>query len=209
MAKVGGIYDSFSDLEELPIDNIVSKLDRKEDPVILENELGNRILYPQTVPLTNLGLDFDLAVLESVLGGMGKKMCNITSCGYSPHSNKIYIPEGFLERLPKPLDIVKVFIDALKPSGVVTLYQRSEKTGNKILGTVLRPKLTTSLGEVSLLVSGKKYQNKIGGLTIIPAPLNRYDIRFESREATLLGKNQLATEVAGGALGIVLDARGN
>lgn len=200
MAKLKGLCDQFYNLESIPIEKIARYLRRRENPRILKNELGNRILYPQAVPETHEGLMFDLAVLEEGLKLKPRKFYNPTFC-------KIYIPEIFLSRIPDLQKLVGAFIDAFKPVGITSILVKPENLPPRSFGTLIKPHLLANEGAVYLWVAGKKYQVEIGSLVSIPAGGKRVDLKFESTAATLLGKDSLSTEVSGGGIGVIVDTR--
>lgn len=200
MPKTARFYEEFPDLENISVEKIARWINRGVDPRILENELGNRILYPQTVPLTSDEMTIDQAILREALKLYPWRYFN-------RNFNKIIIPRQFAERVPDLSKLAWIFIDAFRPVGLTCIYLKSDKAGHAYLGTLIRPKVTASSGAASLLISGKKYDVEVGSLVTVPIQNRRVDIHFESNECTLLDKNKLAIEVIGGPVGVIIDIR--
>lgn len=200
MSKLTGLLEFFPGLESLSIDQMMQWLKIPGNPTIFENELGNRVLYPQTIPLDSSGLIFDLALLREALKINPHHY-------YNPTLKKIFIPETFLQRFPDLGQLAWAFIETFNPEGLVTIVEKIDDIGTKNLGTYLRPEIVTKNGIVVLWVAGKKYEVKVGSLNSIPASSSRVDIKFESTAARLVGKQNFVAEVAGGALGLIVDTR--
>lgn len=200
MPKLRGIFDYFPGLESIPIEKITTWFKNPENPKILENQLGNRVLYPQAVPTTAAGMNFDLAILREAL-----KIHSLEY--YSSSLKKIYIPEFFLDRFPNLQDLVWAFIEAFLPIGITAIYLRNESVGAKNLGTLIRPESLEKEGWVNVELNSQKYQVKVGSLMVIPIPISKVDFKFASETANIAGKNKVTAIVCGGALGIIVDTR--
>lgn len=200
MPKLSGLLDYFPDLELLPLDKIIAGLNRREDPKLLTNELGNRILYPQIIPESERDFALDWAILQAFISIASNRY-------YDKNLNRFYISESFLARFPNLQHLVIAFIQAFHPKGIVTLIMKTESLGNKSLGTLLRPTILSDGGLIRLTVSGNKYDIKSGTLMAIRASGRRIDLKFESQTAQLVGKNNLLAEVPGGSLGLIIDTR--
>lgn len=189
-----------ANLEELSIENIALWLQNQKNITLLENELGNKILYPQTVPTTNWSLTFDLVVLREVLRKNPKPY-------YNKNLSKIFIPEYFLERFPNIQQLTWAFIDVFNPVGLTTILLQTANLGTKSLGTLIKPEVNIPKTEVFVWVEGKRYLVKSGSLAMIPTKNNKVDIKFESAGNKFLSNSQMVSEVAGGLAGIIIDAR--
>lgn len=201
MPKVVGLLDYFPELEEIPASQVIAFLNRQEDPKILINELGNRILYPQTLPTTQRELMIDMAILQASISLQ-------PSHYFDSHLKRFHIPEILLTRFPNLYQLILVLVKIFKPQDIVTLFLKTTNLGDKSLGTLLRPKVTSREGTVNLTLGNEKFSAKIGSLVSFPAPNRRVDFKFESRSATLVGKNNLLAEVPGGQLGLIVDTTG-
>jgi len=199
MPKDQNFYDYLPKISTLSLKEISLWLKRGEDGRILENELGNKILYPRAVAISEKDMMFDLAILREVIKANPGNYYNLTF-------NKINIPGDFLTRIPDIFKIVLAFIDVIEPENITSVFLRSE-IGVRQLGTVIRPIIKSEKGVIILLVSGEKYQIEIGSLATIPMDNRRIDIKFESDTAILLGKHSVSTEIMGGEMGLVVDTR--
>lgn len=190
-----------NDLDQLSCKEIIASLKslkNQEDTALLENELGNRILYPSALPVSQRDLNLDLAVLKEVLKKDGKRF-------YEPKQRKIFIPEDFTNRFPNLLALTFVFAQAFKPRGITSLLLETANIGSKNLGSLIKPDQSEAGGEIGFWVNGKKYQIKQHSLTQIPAFGNFVAIKFSSKKTKLLGQADFTTQVGGGAVGIIFD----
>lgn len=200
MPKLTGFFDSFPKLDQVTVEGVAVWLGRRTDAKILDNKLGNRILYPLAVPYSAEDSVFDLAILREAV--------KIHSQDYYNRNLKlIYIPEEFLQHFPDLHKLVWAFADALVLSEVTSILLKSETLGLKNLGTIIKPKIELSTGVILIWIRDKKYEVKVGSLTVIPVESSKVDIKFQSRAAKLQGGDGVTMEVAGGKLGLVIDAR--
>lgn len=200
MPKLAGLIDFFPKLEEVSADKVVAWLDRHPSPKIIENKLGNELLYPQTVPCSVEDLEFKLALLRE---GLKLHLRDF----YNSNLKVAYIPEGLLEILPDLSKLAWALIDVIQPIGITALVLKSPTLGTKNLGTIIRPETVGDSGEVNIWTGGRKYEVKVGDLAFIPVSSNKPDVRFQSSSVRLLGKEDITTEVTGGQLGIIVDVR--
>ena len=220
MPKLPGLFDSFDDLDQISPEGIASWLKPVPDLNQLENYLANKILYPQTVPLTELDMQIDLSILREILKlsvpKPGSQKAN-GLLGENPLLNitlrKVLIPIRFLSFIPDLLSLVRVFIDAL-------LVNRERKdffqdiwtvvlTGDvdEVVGSILLPQFEGSSGVMYLTALSKNYQIRPNNLTVIPCPKGRCEIAYKLQQGMLLGKQENAFEVYGGKLGLIIDGR--
>src|SRR5687767_12024497 len=102
MPKLSGLFDSFENLDQIEAENLLPWLKAPPNPVQLENYLANKILYPQTLPLSEVDMKIDLAILREALKINGPKIGEKSNAmlGDNPFLNvalrKIIIPEKFL-----------------------------------------------------------------------------------------------------------------
>lgn len=219
VSKLPNIFDYFPDSDKISAFDLAPFLPEKYDLKLLENELGNRLLYPYRIPVTEKELRFDLAILHAAL------KANASTFYKQPTQNglnsKIIIPEGLLPYFPNLLTIIWVYINCLNPIGIIGLYLQTE-VGAKNLGTLIRPQIQSSSGQARLpdgqavvevsqesaAAPKQKYQIKMGSTLIIPAPNTHVDIIFDCPGAKIANRNPLTAHVVGGQLGVVVDLRG-
>lgn len=200
MLKVTSLSDYFSKLEEIAVSDIQQWLSKPEDPTILENKIGNRMLYPQVVPQTAKDLAFDFAIIRKVIELNQTKF-------YNKNLKRIDIPEEFLQYFPDIQKLVAVFIDAVLPIGITSFWMKSYTLGRKNLGTLIRPENIQTGNLITISVAGRQYQIKAGSLVIIPIPQSKADMTFTSTSATLMGKKILSIQIVTGQLGLIIDTR--
>lgn len=198
MPKIHGLIDDFPNLEQINSSDLKPVVGQKIDPKLIDNILGNRILYSEVIPETKEDHELEVALLTQAVKIHSKIY-------YHPTLRRVYIPESLLFRIPNLADLVWIFIQALNPIEINTLYLKQETGEVKVLGSFIRPKLILDKGQIDLYVEGKLYQIKFGEHLVVPSLLRKLDIRFESKQAILLGKNNFSAEVSGGLVGLIID----
>jgi len=207
MPKIFSLIDFFPNLEGIKIEDIAAQFDRKIQQNLLENILANKFLYPTVVPVTP-----DDAKFEATLLGQLIKLDKDRF--YNPHINKIYIPESLLNRFPNLETAVWAFANAIQPVGITNILLKTETKSNRNLATYIRPSITANRGRVVITIQSevannqsKKYEINVGSFLVIPTSTRTIDLKLEADTVTFLGKNQLVTEVLGGDIGVIIDAR--
>lgn len=206
MSRLPGLFDSFDNLDQISPEAIASWIRPIPDLDQLEDYLANRILYPQTIPLTERDMQIDSSILREALKMYKAQLLNTTT-------RKILIPEKFLNFLPDRLTLVKIFIDAY-------LLNREKRdyfqdlwtvvlTGgiDEVIGSVLFPQFVGNDGTMIIKLQDKSYEVRQGNLSLIPCPKDRCEIAYEIQKGKLLGSQENAFEVYGGKLGLVVDGR--
>lgn len=197
MVKLPGLFDSFDNLDQISIEAVASWLKPQPQLLQLENYLANRILYSQTIPLTETDMQIDLAILREALK-IGNPFLNTTL-------RKMLIPAKFLEYVPDLKSLVWAFIDALVLQDIWTIVLTGDC--DEIVGSVVLPQFESSSGKMGLSVMGKNYSILPGGLTVIPCPKERCGIAYSFLKGKILGKQSSTLEIYGGRLGLVIDGR--
>lgn len=218
MVKLPGLFDSFDNLDQIKTEDIARWLKPQPDPTYIENYLAQRILYPQTVPMTQSDMKLDLAILrEALLTPMLGHVPDGTWLGDNPFLNitlrKILIPSKFLEFIPDLPTLAWTFVDGL-------LLGRKKKdffedlwtvvlTGeiDEVIGSLAIPQFNNETGILQLTVMDKTYKIRAGTLIVIPCPSKRCEVSFKLKMGKILGKEDLAVEVYGGKLGLIVDGR--
>ncbi len=217
MNLLPGLFDSFDNLDQIKIEDIVRWVKPQPPLVFADDYLAQRILYPQTLPVTKLDMDLDLAILREAVRLSVPRESKNAMLGDNPFINftlrKILIPTKFLNFVESLPVLTSVFVDAL-------LLQRSKidkfedlwtvvLTGqtDEVIGSVVVPEFKSSAGRLQLKVMDKTYTVNAGTLTLIPCEKERCEIAFSVNSGKVLGQENLAVEVSGGRLGIVIDGR--
>jgi len=192
MPKLTGLFDHFPKLNTVTADMVTAWLGGKADAKLLENRLGNRILYPSAIPCSAEDINFDLVILREAVKTQPQDFIN-------QNLRLIYIPEEFGQFFPDLRTLAVAFVDALKPRGITSIVLKSATLGLKNLGSVIKPEVISPSGTILIRIHDQKYEVAESG---------KVDINFQSRAAKLLGKDNATLEVAGGKLGLLVDTRG-
>ncbi|EKD91215.1 MAG: hypothetical protein ACD_30C00039G0022 [uncultured bacterium] len=191
MPRLSGVFDIFADLERIPISDIASWLKQRGDLHTLQNSIGNRLLYPQVVPLTKEDLNIDLAILREAVFRQPEKI-------YSPKEQKIVIPENFLTRFPPLINLVIALLQALNPQGITTLNIKNIGV-TKLIGSSVAPPFNGVVDNLSLEVNGTNIgQLKPGGVMLFP---------YKDKHLRIKIGQSLEGIAPGGDLGLIIDLR--
>lgn len=220
MPRLSGLLSSFDNLDQIDVNNLVSWLKPSPTPVHLENYLANKILYPQSMPISPSDMQIDLAILREALRLNGPKPKDRGSplLGDNPFLNitlrKVIIPQKFLRFVPDLVSLTWAFVDGL-------LLGRERKDlfedlwavvvsddVDEVVGSIVIPQFNSKNDALELKVLGKEIKIKAGSLTVVPCPKNRCEIAYKLTGGNLLGKKEAALEVYGGRLGLLIDGRG-
>lgn len=219
MAKLPGLFNSFDNLDSVEVASLTAWIKNPPSEVQLENYLANRILYPQSLPLTDSDMRIDLAILREVLRITGPILTKMAGplLGDNPFLNvtlrKIIIPGRFLYYVPDLASLTWAFIDGL------LLDRRKEDwfqdiwnvvlsdDADQVVGTVLLPQFKGEEDTMFLSLQGRDYEIKPGSLTVISCSKNRCQITYKFSYGKVLGKKENSLEVSGGRLGLMIDGR--
>lgn len=200
MPATKGIFNYFSKLEEIEVNELQEEFSLREDPTILENRLGNKILYPGVVPQNEKDVLFNGVIIRKLIKLDPVKF-------YNKNLKKIDIPEKFLNLVPDLKNLAAAFIDTVKLPGITTLCIKSDQFGRRDIGTLLRPDNLEKGSFITIGIKGQQYQVEAGSLVVIPISESRADITFSSTNAKLMGKKIISTQIVSGKLGLIIDAR--
>lgn len=220
MSNLLGLFDSFDNLDQISLEALASWFKPVPQLSFLENYLANRILYPQTVSLTEYDMKIDLSILREAL-----KMSRTSAKGFKTNAflggnpflnvtlRKVLIPVRFLNFAPDLPSLTWAFIDALlidrkKEDWFEDLWTIVlTNDADEIVGSVVLAQFEDRNGVMDLNVLGKNYKIRPGGLIVIPCPSNRCEISYKLQKGSVLGKKVNAIEVYGGRLGLIIDGR--
>lgn len=219
MPKLPGLFDSFDNLDQVDVNNILPWLKNPPAAVQVENYLANKILYPQALPITDSDMKMDLAILREVLriNGPISKESEGAMLGDNPFLNitlrKIIIPQRFLFYVPNLVSLTWAFVDGLlsnlkKEDRFSDLWTVVLTDGiDEVVGSVLLPQFGSGSDTMDFTLLNKKYKIKAGSLTVIPCSKDRCEISYKFTNGKIFGKKEAALEVYGGKLGLMIDGR--
>lgn len=190
------------DLNKIRAEDVSSWLGKNYDFRSVSNYLANKITYPHTVALNPSEMIYEVAILREMLRLHPNEY-------YSAKAKRIYVPHDLVYFIPNIPKLVWPFVDVFKPIGLntVILKENPPLGSAKNLGTFVKVEPVKKEGIVNVEIGGEKYQVKIGSLVVLPALPNKVDIKVASNGAKILGKAKLEMEIAGGPLGVMVDAR--
>src|SRR3989344_5607683 len=161
MSKLSGLFDQFKYLDQIPTIDISRWLTIKVDNPTIENFLGNRIIYPQTLPLTKGELELDLAILREAI----KRQPEVL---YQASTNKLVIPESYQNRFGSLEALIVALVEALNFIQVTYIYLKTGQS-EKLIGSVIKPVIALSKDVVAgISVNNQKLGLRTGGITVLP-----------------------------------------
>lgn len=211
MSATRGLFEPFENLENLSIDEITEWLNPIPQIINLENHLANRILYPQTLPVTKEELQIDLAILRAVL----RKLSKTGKAGQylDSKSHELIIPSKLINSIPNLNQLMWAFVDGLlsgidKTKGADNLWLVVLSGElNEVMGTLLIPSFEGTEDLMQLGIQGKIYKVKPGNLTVIPCNSDNCRVIYKISKGNLMGTKESAVDLRGGKLGIMIDGR--
>lgn len=190
MPKLTGAFELFDNLDKILPDTLNNWLKNREEPHYLQNFLGNRLLYPQTIPTTKREIDLDFALLGEAVK-MNKQHF------FDEAQKRIIIPEVFLSRFPNLQRLGVVMVEAVSPEGESTIYLK-QPNNLQFLGTVVAPTLLTSDGPLQITINSKVSKVALGSLVVFPITEPSVKVKVDALAEI---------EVAFGELGLIIDLR--
>lgn len=217
MAQFIGLFDSFDNLDQINVESLAGWLKTPIQLIQLENYLANRILYPQTQPMSVLDMEIDLGILREALKLTFNQMNEDNFLADNPFLNiglrKILIPVRFLNSIGDLTKLTWAFVDALpidpkrkdwfEDLWNIVLTDDTDET----IGSLILPEFKGSSGQIEVNIMGQSYSVKAGSLMVIPCPKDRCSVSYKLKQGSLLGKSENFLQVSGGKLGIMIDAR--
>lgn len=189
MPKLTGIFSNFKDLDKIPIADISRWLKSQDKVRTLEDFVANRMLYPQTVPITSSDMEVDFAIFREAI----TRQPNLV---YSESQNTIFITHELVIRFP-PLDkLLNVIVKSVSIRGVAKIVLKEQKNTN-VLGSIVSLPLPQG-DQVTVVVGGKSMNLKVGIVDIIHITKPKIDLK--------IGENPLVMAY-GGKVGVIIDLR--
>lgn len=190
MPKLSGVFEIFKNLEKIPPENLNNWLKIKQEVHFLQNFIGNRILYPQVIPLTATEMAMDWSLLIEAVRLDKNPFID-------EDKKKIFIPKQLYGRFPNLSQLATSFIQALDVVGVWTLYLKSSEE-ELVLGTVIAPSVLTSDGPMKVIINGKEYQANLGEISVYSNQDHHLRVIVDALDEVL---------VTGGDVGLLVDLR--
>lgn len=186
MPKLTGVFEGLKGLGDVTADELGRWLSFIVEEHELENFLANRLIYPQTIPMTAQELEIDYAILRAAI------TLNRTRF-YNPSRLIVQIPEDYLLRFPNTNKLIWCFTDALDLKEVTKIVMK-KGLGKRVLGSILT---YPSLTPVNLTIKNQQFSLPAGSLTKIPL----------KEKSTQVQLNQTSSVVYGGEAGLCIDLR--
>ena len=181
------------------MENVGRWLPGSVDPTTLADSLGNKQLYPQTVPVTKQDLYLELALL---IEDLRKHPEDVLKDG------KIIVSEKLFTISPSRGELVLVVLNAVEPEGIKEI----ERLGTVIVpkGTVQKEQTVCEMKVDLGTTDTQTIQVMFDELVLIPLPpQEKATVEIIcKRPFSIEGKMKIKREVVGGEVGIVIDGRG-
>lgn len=187
MPKLTGIFEELAGLESLPIDEINNFLSPQEHFYVLENYLGNRILYPQTIPQSKRDMEIDTAILCAYMHTHQDLFIN-------NGLRRVVISEKIETRFPPLANLIFYFPNIFHLESTVTIAVQREIGQIEVVGTIVTPSETLN----KIKINGQEVNLNPEGMTYIESHEKNNEVELS---------NQVLT-VEGGKLGIVINQKG-
>lgn len=187
MPKLSGVFEELQGLGKLVPQDILKKVEDKSEASSLENFIGNRLLYPQTVSVSVQDQKTDFAILKAYI----LKNPNF----FYPSGGKVTISKEFFERFPPPVKLVTLIVRSINFSEQALLV-RKEESGEDIIGTFVP--WPTQEKDPQVFLDGQKIQLKKNSLSKINTDPKQYELK--------IGENFIKS-VWGGEIGIIISKK--
>lgn len=197
MPRLTGIFEHFADIETISANDIAQWIRTPSQTTSVEDSLGNRILYPQTIAFKVEDLEMDFAILRELIGRHPEAFFN-------PLTKKIIIGEEYVTRFPPLTRLVTTLVEMLNPQGVIQAIVKSPSKMIQV-ATVIAPYQKAAVvntgvlqTNINVMVNNKNMVLASGTITILPFKERHLKVKIGAENEIL---------VAGGSLGLVLDLR--
>src|SRR5258708_6068700 len=202
MPKLTGIFEQLKNIDKVPPEEIGQWLKAKEQPHIIENFIGNRLIYPQTVAVTSLDMDLDFALLREYIRQNKYKFYRYNlPQGANPKqaafAKKIIVLEDFLRRFPPLIRLIEAYLDVLELTGIVTVLLSKDVISSTV-GTVVSLKDEITKHNFVINIDDKATALQNGVINIV---------KNTHRSVKIQIGNDSPFVVSGGELGVVVDLR--
>lgn len=190
MPKLTGIFEQFRYLDQIPVADLTKWLPAKIEVHALENYIANKIIYPQTLPLNQMEMNIDLALLREAI----KRQPEIV---LSSDGQKLNLPSNYQYRFGSFEVLIRALVEALNPKGVVQIFIES-LSKPQLVGSLVVPNSVPKEEIVSVSVNDQVLGLKRGNVAILPFKDPHLIIKIENSPEML---------AMGGNIGLVIDLR--
>lgn len=158
MDHLPSVFKNFDNLYKISATQIQSRLPFTVPPVVIENYVANRLLFPHTVPQTRQELQLDLAILSTVA---------TLNSGffYNQAQNKITIPSEFTEIYQNIDELIQTIIAGVFLGGQATIIIPN-LTGHNTTGMAIS--LPSQNKPLQVIYDSKSYQIPVGDHLHLP-----------------------------------------
>lgn len=195
MPKLTGIFEKFQDLDTVPVTEIISSLKIKGDTNLVQNFIGNRVLYPQTVASSAQDLELDHQILLEALKTHPEVI-------YDKGGKNIILTGEYTMRFPPFIKLMTTIIDAVEPEGPTGIFLKNTQTirlGTIITSAMVKTALSqTENKNLTLQINGEVKNLTSGTINLLSYGRGELKLKFGSLEII----------IPGGEMGIFLDLRG-
>lgn len=157
MSRLPNIFENFTNLYQISIPQIQSKLSFTLHPVVVENYVANRLLFPQAVPTTKIEVQLEMAILSAVV---------TLNHGffYNQTLSKISIPSDYTQVYPDIDRLVQTVIESVGLQGQAAI-NIPNPGGHDTQGTAIAlPPKPSSI----IIYNNRQTTLKSGGVVHLP-----------------------------------------
>jgi hypothetical protein len=193
MSKLLGVFDLLLDLDKITDQELLDVLKSKIDHHSLENYLGNRVLFPQTVATNKLELDIDFAILEVAVKRHPETI-------FKSNQNQIIIPYPLIPRFPNTNRLITSIMDSLHIEQVSQLWIKHHDH-TELIGSILPAKPLSKQRSSDLenfMVKEELKKLILGQINLLPIADKQVKLKFS---------NGIEFDCFGGSFGVLMDLR--
>lgn len=192
MPKLTGVFETLKDIDRVPIFDIKQWLRAKEQDFYLENYIGNRLLYPQTVAVSEWDMEIDLAIIREYIK-------RHTESFYDQEANRLIIPEDFIARFSPVNNLISAMLDVLTVHETTTIIALKQVADVVVAGSLITIPFTLKEDFIDISIDDQQMRFKVGKVQLLPIQ--------DSQVKVVMEKDSDALFVPGGQIGLLLDLR--
>lgn len=197
MPKLTGVFENFRALSHENIEDIKRWLNFPTEAHQIDNFLSNRLLYPQTIPMTEQEMEIDLAILREALRVNLQGDKSLVSLFYNSAKNTLTINEDFLLRFRPTQKLVWALADVLSLKETTNIFTR-DWAGTHGVGSLITLYNPNSR-ELMMEVDSQKLNLNTPSRAVIPFIQRHTQVKIGEKIVPAMG----------GELGILIDLKPN